>query len=329
MELLDNISEKIKNTLLSTQISGLAVSLIQNGEVVYNAGFGHDGQDELSPQSPFEVASLSKPVFAYAVLQLCEQGKLNLDTPISDYLPSDYILGEPRLSAITIRHALSHTSGFPNWRNESGLSTLFPPGSAFHYSTEGLIYLQTALEYVIQQPFHHYVHENIFEPFGMTSSEFLPVDMSPFPDYLPRHLYSFGATSLRTTALDYARFLVEMMSESRSDTFHLSPLTLSEMLTPAIQVGDQKGLFWGLGWGLCIVEGRASFWHWGQRFNQNRCFAMASLEEQSGVVILTNHENGLIFCSQLLDMLMGYKAYPAFQWLLPPDKWRADGYNLA
>lgn len=324
------LAQQMQRLLSSTQIPGVAIAVIQNGHIAYSAGFGHSGDVPLTADAPFEVASLSKPLFAYGVLKLCEQGILNLDTPISHYLPAAYLPDEPYLPLMTVRHALSHTTGFPNWRAESGLRAAFRPGSKFHYSTEGLIYLQTALEYVIQQPFHTYAHENILQPFGMANSAFLPIDRVGMPDYLPRHLYSFGAVSLKTTAVAYARFLAEIMASGPGDTFRLSEQMLIEMLTPRIQVGPQESLFWGLGWGLHRrSDGQTSFWHWGSRRNQTRNFVLGSQEERSGVVILTNHETGLSICEAIVEMVMGYAAYPAFKWLLPPEKWRADGYNVA
>jgi CubicO group peptidase (beta-lactamase class C family) len=294
------LAQRILTLQRSTKIPGISIAVVRNGQIVYHAGFGHEGEDALTAETPFEVASLSKPLFAYAVLKLCEQGILHLDTPISDYLPTAYPPDEPYLPFITVRHALSHTTGFPNWRDESGLRAAFRPGTKFHYSTEGLIYLQTALEYIIQQPFHQYARKHIFEPFGMSNSEFLPIEMSGLPDYLPRHLYSFGAVSLKTTAVDYAHFLTEMMADGVGDAFRLSEPMLVEMLTPQIQVGHQEGLFWGLGWGIHAgSDGRKSFWHWGQRRSRTRNFVMGSYEERSGVVILTNLKAALPFVKRL------------------------------
>jgi CubicO group peptidase (beta-lactamase class C family) len=327
MHLMIHLANQIQTLHSSTEIPGLAVAVIKNGQNIYSSGFGQDGDIPLTAATPFEVASLSKPVFAYAVLQLCQQGILNLDTPITHYLPTPYTPDEPSLSLMTVRHALSHSTGFPNWRDESGLRAGFHPGSSFHYSTEGMIYLQTALEHVIQQPLHTYARENIFEPFGMHHSEFLPIDMSPFPAYLPRHLHSFGAISLQTTADDYARFVIEMMGQGSSDKFRLGEKMLAEMLVLHVPVGNQKELFWGLGWGVhSSTEGRNSFWHWGQR-GRSRNFAIGSREERAGVVIFTNHESGLTICESIVTMVMEYPAHPAFKWLLPAEKWRADGHK--
>jgi CubicO group peptidase (beta-lactamase class C family) len=67
----------------------------------------------------FEAASLTKIVTAYAALQLVDQGKLNLDTPLNKYLGNNYDCGnDQRINLITARHVLTHSSGFPNWRPE-------------------------------------------------------------------------------------------------------------------------------------------------------------------------------------------------------------------
>ena len=62
----------------------------------------------------FEAQSMSKPVFAYRVMKLCEQGVLDLDTPLTKYTPDIFLKGDPRLELITPRRVLSHTTGFPN-----------------------------------------------------------------------------------------------------------------------------------------------------------------------------------------------------------------------
>jgi CubicO group peptidase (beta-lactamase class C family) len=300
----------------------MAIAIVDDGRLIYSNAFGR-----LSLDAPLAVASLSKPIFAFAVLKLTELGLLSLDRPLAEYLPQPYIDGEPRLSLITVRHVLSHTSGFPNWRDESGLRMLSRPGTAFHYSTEGLIYLQTVVEHLLGQTIDQHLAQKVFEPFGMISSRLLPEDLSQFLPFLPTEARAYGALSLHTTVNDYARFLVEMFRTEPRDEYHLAPATLSAMLTPQIRVGSQPALSWGLGWGLQHVHGEVdSFWQWGARRDITRSIVIGVPATQSAVVIFTDHPDGLTICEEIAQVALEYpESFPAFRWLLPAEKWHADG----
>lgn len=122
----------------------------------------------------FEAASLSKPVFAYAVLRLVAQGTLELDRALDSYLPAPYPIGDPRGAAITARHVLSHTSGLPNWRhatNES-LALAFAPGTKYLYSGEGYYFLQTVVEHVTGKPTAQLMRA-VLDDLGMRDSSYV------------------------------------------------------------------------------------------------------------------------------------------------------------
>lgn len=301
---------------------GIAVVIIKNGQIDYAKVFG-----PLTLETPLAVASLSKPIFSYAVLKLCERCVLDLDAPLAEYLPKPYLSDEPFLPLITARHVLSHSTGFPNWRSETGLRATFPPGSAFNYSTEGMIYLQTVVEQVTGQPIQDFIQHQIFEPFSMLQSQFVPEDLSAYLSFLPAGLRAYGGLSLVTTAPDYARFILQMIHSDEDDDFHLSPAMIDEMLRPQVHVGDQRELSWGLGWGL-QHEGdqEVSFWHWGARRKQTRNFVIGNRTHQNGLVIFTTHAEGLAICSEIMQTVLARTdPIPAFRWLLPAEKWRADG----
>ena len=125
---------------------------------------GASGCDRMSApteDSIFQAASLSKPVFAYAVLKLAQKGSLSLDTPLISYLPQGYLhiqnpfafgrpsisdrVVAPELQAVTARMVLNHTSGLPNWSSEP-LAFDFKPGTGWQYSGEGFMLLQRVVE---------------------------------------------------------------------------------------------------------------------------------------------------------------------------------------
>ena len=322
MSKISLLDERIRQFWGQTGVPGMAIAIVDAGKLVYSNAFG-----SLSLDAPLPVASLAKPIFAYAVLKLTEQGLLSLDRPLAHYLPKPYLSGDPHLPLITVRHVLSHTSGFPNWREASGLHTLFRPGTSFHYSTEGLIYLQAVVEHLLGQSIDQHLAQKLFEPFGMTGSRLLPEDLSEYLPFLPSGPRAYGALSLHTTVTDYANFLVEMFRTEPRDEFHLAPATLSAMLAPQIRLGSQPNLSWGLGWGLQHLHGEVnSFWHWGSRGKLTRNIVIGLPAAQSAVVIFTNHVDGLTICEEIAQVSLEYREpFPAFGWLLPAENWRADG----
>src|SRR5258708_20225 len=201
-------------------VPGLSIAILQNGQIHWQHSFGvknTKANDPVTDDTIFEAASLSKPVFAYAVLKLVDQGKLALDTPLSSYLPKPYI-EDPLLAKITARIVLSHRTGFRNWRNDQPLKIYFTPGERFSYSGEGYVYLQTVVEQITGKPLNDVITELVFTPLGMASSSYVwrPVfdaltATGHYPDahsvdlWKPHH--SASASTLNTTAHDYALFL--------------------------------------------------------------------------------------------------------------------------
>src|SRR5579863_6059040 len=134
---------------------GMSIAVIRGGKTTWVHGFGVKNEKSGEPVTAgtvFEAASLSKPVFAYGVLKLVEEGKLALDVPLTTYLPKPYIEGDERLTKITARIVLSHRTGFPNWRDADKLLIYFTPGERFSYSGEGYVYLQRVVEHITGKP---------------------------------------------------------------------------------------------------------------------------------------------------------------------------------
>ena len=153
--LLDSLCEV---HLKESKIPGLAIGIASKGQVMYAKGFGVKNIDTKSPvtaRSVFHLASISKTFVGTAVGQLVAAGKINLDDPVTQYLPY-FKLRDPRYQDITIRHLVTHTAGVPDvmsygWRNpehgddalENHVRTLqkkginFTPGEKFKYSNNG------------------------------------------------------------------------------------------------------------------------------------------------------------------------------------------------
>jgi len=109
----------VQQLIADARVPGLSMAVIHDRQATALTAVGvRNSLDRaaVDQQTIFAAASLSKPLFAYAVLQLVDAGKLAFDTPLSLHVP-DYVTDDPRAAAVTVRHVLSHTSGLPNWRS--------------------------------------------------------------------------------------------------------------------------------------------------------------------------------------------------------------------
>ncbi|MBK8164570.1 MAG: beta-lactamase family protein [bacterium] len=188
--------QKIDNTaralMKREHVQGLALAVIEGGEVVHVAAYGirNAAGDPLTTETIMYGASLTKTAFSYLVLQLVDAGKLDLDASIADLLPrplpeyDDYhdLAGDPRWKALTIRILLSHTSGFANFRwleDDGKLRFHHDPGTRYGYSGEGFYIAQLVLEQALQLDVGQEMQARIFDRFGMTRTS-----MQWRPDFL-------------------------------------------------------------------------------------------------------------------------------------------------
>jgi len=277
---------------------------------------GCDPALRVRPDSVFQAASLSKPVFAYGVLKLVQQGHLSLDVPVMHYLPHGYRhafdplepgradrsdeVSDPRLLAVTVRMLLQHTAGLPNWA-PGPLRLDGVPGQRWTYSGEGYVLLQRAVEAVMQQPLDEVMLDLVFKPLEMDRSSFRwthQLDEHLLPgtksNGAPRKavpmLEPVAAFSLYTSVEDYARFLIALLRD---------PAMLALIADSPVQVSPELNLSWGLGWGLERSGDGVRLWQWGNNPGY-RAFVLAVPDSGDGLVLLTNSDAGL----KLVDPLV-------------------------
>lgn len=176
------IDAEVQRLMAREQVVGLAVAVIDDGEIVYVNTFGYANREEQRPLQRDTVmygASLTKTAMAYLALQLVDEGRLDLDRPLAEYLPKplpEYeafaaLAGDDRWRQLTARHVLNHATGFHNFRwleDDQTLRFHFAPGERYAYSGEGFYLLQLVLEQGLDLDVGAEMQRRIFERFGMT-----------------------------------------------------------------------------------------------------------------------------------------------------------------
>jgi CubicO group peptidase (beta-lactamase class C family) len=345
--------EQVDTTVLRSMqqagIPGIGIALFDNGKVVYAKAYGQAdtaGGRPLTPDSIMTAASLTKPVFAVLVLQLVEQGVLDLDTPVVRYLPRplpEYepyrdLAGDPRYEHITLRMLLAHTSGFPNWRrftDDKKLRIYFDPGTRFAYSGEGIVLAQRVVEAVSGESIEVLVRKQIFQPLGMTRTSMIwqPRFESDYANAYDKQNKSYGpqrrrepdaAGSMQTTLHDYARFVQAMLNGEL-----LHEKAAKEMFSPQIRItsahefptlatqtttaNDAIQLSYGLGWGLYRTPYGGAFFKEGHDNGWQHYVVGFPDRRRSGMLIMTNSDKGEDVYGVLLETLL-HDRFTPYEW---------------
>jgi CubicO group peptidase (beta-lactamase class C family) len=333
------IDGTVTHLMRAAEVTGVGIAIFNGRKAAYLKTYGVRDKEKnlpLTEDSVMTAASFSKVTFGYMVMQLVDQGILDLDKPVYQYLPKplaeypDYkdLSDDPRYQRISARMLLSHTSGFPNWRafeEDHKLHIHFEPGSRYAYSGEGIVLLQLAVETVTKKPLEELMREHVFQPFGMTRSGM--VWQSRFEsDYAngydergrslgpERRQKADAAGSMQTTLGDFTRFLQAVMQGSgmRKETREL-------MLSPQIRISSRHQfptfenetteenkairLSYGLGWGLYWTPYGKAFFKEGHDEgwrNYTVCFD----KQKTGILIMTNSSNGEGIFKELLETLL-------------------------
>jgi len=327
---LENLTPQLIKEL---KVPGVSISVINNYKLLWSQSFGVADavqQNKVNNNTIFEACSMSKPVFTYLVLKLADQGKLDIDKPLAGYLPEEFVSDNDDYSnLITARMILTHTGGMPNWRKggeERGgpIPVYYKPGTKFNYSGEGMYYLQRVIEQITHQPLELFAKQNLFDKLGFKSTGFVWTDAldqqiatghdaSGNCKQRSRYKHSDAAYTLLTTSDEYAKFIIEIMKPDNQDKFSLSKTMISEMLKHQIRVdvrdvvdrpGRALGLFSfrGLGWGIDSTITGDIIYHSGSNQSGFRCYSQFNIREGSGIVIMTNGDNGSELWTRLISL---------------------------
>jgi CubicO group peptidase (beta-lactamase class C family) len=327
------IESRLPALMKEFRVPGVSVCLLKNGKVAWSKSFGIKDErngEQVSGETMFEACSMSKPVFAYAVLKLADEKKLDLDKPLADYLDEDYVSIGGHKNTITARMILCHTSGLPNWRKgeeETGgpLPIYFKPGTKFSYSGEGYYYLQRVVEKITGMPLDLFAKKTLFDPLGLkhisytwtkehdaniasghdTSGSFLQKTRYEHPN---------AAYTLYTSAEDYAAIIGTILNTSLKERSILSAVMRDEMIKHQVEVNVREpirrpgralgvSVYWGLGWAIDSTVTGNIIYHSGANRSGFRCYAQYNFTERTAIVILTNGLNGSDFWRRLVTKI--------------------------
>lgn len=310
----------------SLNIPNAAVSVVADGEVILSKGYGYSNLEELTPVDPdqtmFRVGSIAKLFTWTAIMQLVEQGKLDLDTDINEYLDYDipskltFQQGQAEPKPITLKHLMTHTSGFEDYSMELYSFSadellplqenvrkylpkrIFPAGEVIAYSNYGVALAGYIVELVSGMPYADYIEQNIYTPLGMENSTF----RQPIPEHLSANMtkayryvngeYLEGRFeylrepdgSMSSSAGDMAKFMLAYLQGGQYDgNIILEENTVNQMFTQLFSYHPELD---GMAYGFIksTYNDRRTFFHTGSTTLFDNALYLLP-EEQVGLFI--------------------------------------------
>lgn len=310
------LEQRVEHLMDSLGMPAVSLAIINDGSIAYHGKFGVVNaatQQAVQPQSMFEAASLSKPLFAYFVMDLVAKGQLDLHQPIYEHLKA--IIPEAAFEAgtleayqtITPKMVLAHQTGMPNWAKGKPIRIAFTPGTDFSYSGEAYQHLGAAVGTKLNlgwgKALDSLFIENVAKPLGMKRSFYTWNDTTEtwmvkgHLDGKPnmnvnRHKKVGPGYSLMTDAYDYALFLIEMISPKQLPV-NLRDEMLQEhtAFQPDHSLRKETGQTgWGLGFAQKPTPYGMMHLHTGNNHDA-QSYAMFVPDHQYGFVLFGNAGN--------------------------------------
>lgn len=319
----ESISRLARQEMEKNKVTGLSVAIVDDKGLIWAQGFGYADKENnipATPQTVYRVASISKLFTATAIMQLAEQGRINIDEPLTTYLPEFSIKTRfPGGSRITPRNLMTHHSGLPANFYKGIFSSnpepftkmimeikdeylAYPPESVYSYSNLGVTVLGGVIERVSGKSYASYMDESILGPIGMDNSSFSAKTgmgvAKGYKDGVATNelgIRDLPATGLLSSAVDLGRFMQMVLRGGLSGERQIiKPETLVEMLRPQnIKVPLDLGIRIGLGWALdsmgnTEIKNAGPVAHHGGSLPSFNSQLLVLPEKKLGVVVLTN-----------------------------------------
>ncbi|MDW3194579.1 MAG: serine hydrolase domain-containing protein [Cytophagales bacterium] len=328
-----DLDEQINQMMDDVGVPGMSLAIIENNQVVFAKGYGNrKGNKKVNKRTMFNGGSLSKSYLVFVTHQLADEGKLDLDRPMYEYLPNDRLNHDERYKLITPRMVMSHSSGLENWAksyyHRDTLDILSDPGKEYIYSGEGYNYLASVIKKILGQSYEEYITERVVKTLKLktTRLKFKNIYQKfslrhPTPIYkISTKNHTFGHSVLgqerevyfntytnpaagnHFSAEDYAKLIIATFDGKR-----LSEKQLMNILEPEIWV--RNSVYYGPGFEVAIHNGDTLVAHGGDDQGHKNYF-FYSVKKKRGFVFLTNSDRGLLMTSRLNELTIGMDLTP-------------------
>lgn len=321
----DKIDHFIESAMDKLHIPGVAVGIVKGDQSVYLKGYGISGPDQkpVTPQTPFVLGSTSKSITALAIMQLVEEGKIDLQAPVQRYLPWFRVADEEDSKKILVRDLLYQTSGIAKYdghigmvngdksleehiRSLKNIQLIGPIGGEFQYSNLNYDILSGIVQVVSGEPFTQYVHNHIFKPLEMKRSYGSPKEaqkdglatgyQSMFGWMVPTEQLDHRATVasgyLISSAEDMSNYLIAQMNGGHfKKNKILSKENVKQMHHPVSPMGD--GFSYAMGWS---VKNNVIL-HVGATENT---YSYMVMKDGYGIILLANSMDYLVYYDQIV-----------------------------
>jgi CubicO group peptidase (beta-lactamase class C family) len=345
------LDRQVTQLMVAAHVPGLALALIKGGQVVYVHAYGERDTTlhlPLQTDTVMYAASLTKAAFAYSVMMLVDEGRLDLDRPLGRYLPRplpEYpayadLAGDARWQLLTPRILLSHRGGFANYRfwppgkdyDPAGkLLIYFDPGTRYSYSGEGINLLQLVIEQGRGITVGGYMRTHLFERFGMARTSLVWRD-----DFAANYAAGYdesgrlvehvrrkevrAASSMDTTIDDYARLLAAMVVGDG-----LRPQTYTAWLAPQIRIRsvqqfppivlpdsqDNDGIALSYALGVALYQSpQGPAWFKEGHDDGTSNLALCLRQQRNCLLVMSNSSNAESIFPYLISSTLGETCFP-------------------
>ena len=348
LKALEGIEDVINQALKDHNLPGAGVAVVHKGQVVYAKGFGYRDLEARKPMTPntlFAIGSTTKAMTTTVLGMLVDEGKLEWDKPLRNYLPA-FRLSDPIISErITLRDLVTHRTGLPGhnlaWLNNNECTRAELIGRLAHlelnadlrerWQYNNLMFMTAG--YLAGQAdggtWEEVVRKRVFEPLGMTRSNFSVTQSQQDDDFaypyhrnerIPfRKLDVIGpAGAVNSSINEMTRWLLFNLNDGRVDTLQLiNPATLAELQSPQMITGQSlghpeiSGFNYGMGWFINTYRGHRCVSHGGGIDGFSTALALYP-DDDLGVIVFNNGEFGELRISHLIgncisDRMLGLK----------------------